>query len=128
MRLLEPGKNSIAFKGGLVLFYFILLGSQLSYKFYRYANFPTRTVKTAHWKHNLNESFRGQGISILNYGKCAALSLDKRYEFKHTLAILPLGLSLQVEYIEQTKRVRFAYWNPISAYYAIQPFRGPPSI
>jgi hypothetical protein len=128
MGIFGQRKNSLAFKGALTLLYLILLGSQLSHKFYLCANSPIRAIKAAHRQCASDEPPIGQESMRLKHKNVSTLSIDKRYEFEHTFAVPAPEISLQVEYSEIRTQVFFECWSYIPVTYVIQPFRGPPTI
>jgi hypothetical protein len=121
-------KSSLAFKGALTLLYLILLGSQLSHKFYLCANTPIRTITTEHGECTFDEPSSGRTTIFLNFKKFSALSIDKRYEFEHTFVVPGPEINLRIEYSEITTQVCLESWCCISSNYVAQPFRGPPAI
>lgn len=128
MGWLRHRKYSAAFKGIVVLVYVILFGSQLSHKFYLCANSPTKAYK--HSQSRVEHSQRpGVGINaLLVHKRVSSLSLDKRYETQHEIALAD-PVSYFPTYILPAKQELSSH-QPIDtqSYFRINPLRGPPSV
>ncbi len=128
MRLVGQKLRRMTFKAVFTLFYFILLGSQLSHKFYFCANSPTRAFKYLHARSTAGEQFRSGGSALSNIKKYFPLSIDKRYEFKDRFAIPSPEISLQFLYLIPAPEIFFICPSAISSTYIIRRQRGPPSV
>jgi hypothetical protein len=81
-------KYTIFSKRVFALLYVILLGSQLSVKFYLCANSPIGTLRASH-RQMINGKLTSPGVvSYFVHKNCASYSLDKRYHFKHHLTLV----------------------------------------
>jgi hypothetical protein len=123
MRLLI---HRVAFKALLALFYLIVLGAQLSHKFYYCANAPIRAFKYQHAQST--EQFRPAGSALSNVKSYFPLSLDKRYEFKGKFAIPAHQICLQSVDLVYSPAPCLKVPYPISPSFIIRLLRGPPSI
>jgi len=128
MRLLQHRKYSAIFKGIVVLAYLVLLGSQLSRKFYVCANSPSRAFKGRH-SQVAHIQLSGHGTPLfLDHKKSSSLSLDKRYEFKHVFALVDPVVYLP-SYILPAKQAFSSCCRVfIQSYSRVNPLRGPPSV
>jgi hypothetical protein len=75
-------------KGIFALLYVILLGSQLSVKFYLCANSPIGANRVDHRRVMLGKQARPDFAARFVRKNCASYSLDKRYHFKHHFTLL----------------------------------------
>lgn len=128
MNLLRHKRNIAAFKGLLVALYFILFISQLSHKFYLYANAPTGLLKIYVWKVSHQASAVHTRPSIIKHRTFASLSVDKRYEKRHILAFFSPELKVNFSNPENERDACARCRPSILSYPAAQPLRGPPSV
>jgi hypothetical protein len=128
MNLLRHRRNITAFKGFLVVLYFILFVSQLSHKFYLYANSPTRLLKIYVWEVSHQASIVHSRPSLLKHKKFSSLSVDKRYEMQHIVALFSPELRVSFSYLENDRETCSRCRPSILSSPAVQPLRGPPSI
>ena len=115
-------------KGTLVVLYVILFGSQLSDKFYLYANFTSRRIKGCHCKIAHTRPFIHSGSSLLDHQRVSSLSLDKRYEFKAIFALLSPEFTLNTVFVDGKNEFSTFYQVFLPSHFALHPLRGPPSV
>jgi hypothetical protein len=128
MSFFSHKKYGTVFKGILVVLYLVLLGSQLSHKFYLCANFSSRVSQGCHCNFAHTQPFSHCGSSLLNHRNTSSFSLDKRYELKPIFALLSLAFSLNPVFVDDKKEFNSFCQVFIPSYFAIHPLRGPPSV
>jgi hypothetical protein len=128
MRFFGKEIHRIAFKPVLALFYFILLGPQLSHKFYFCANSPIRAFKYCHSQSTANGQLRPVASALSNVKRYFTLSIDKRYKFNDKFAIRLPEISLQYIYLLWRHEVYFRRPYTTSFIDIIHPLRGPPFV
>ena len=117
---------TVAFKGLLVVLYFILFGAQLSHKFYLYANAPTRLLKVYVWEICHQPSTVYSRSVPVHYKIFSSMSLDKRYGVQHIFALFSPALKVGFSYLIVGQETFFRCRPFIPSYPAVQFLRGPP--
>lgn len=128
MRLLGNKKYRSAFKGVISLAYVILLGSQLSHKFYLCANSPTDPLKHSHSRVEHTQRSAAGSYSLLAHKNAASLSLDKRYENEHLIALVDPLFYFPSHFLPRKQGFSPRYRRFIQTCFHVNPLRGPPSV
>jgi hypothetical protein len=128
MNILRHKRHIAAFRGLLVMLYFILFVSPLSHKFYLYANSPTRLLKIYVWEVSHQASNVYSHPSLLKHQMVSSLSVDKRYEMKHIFALFSPEFKVSFSYLENDRETCDGCRPSILSCPAVQLLRGPPSI
>jgi len=114
-----------AFKCTLSVIGLILFTAQLSYKFYLFANVPV--IQSGHNSLSYSANVKSHPANP-NYHSDVHLLLDKRYDYKHSYALItPL---FQVQYFRE-KSIKLFDISPAKTISTTNPaalFRGPPAI
>jgi hypothetical protein len=119
-------RNIVTFKGLLAALYFILFISQLSHKFYLYANSPSGLLKLYELEFS-QASIDHSRPALLKHEKQFSLSVDKRYRMADLFALFSAEVMACLSGLELDR------WTcslcPIFLRIpANKPLRGPPSV
>jgi hypothetical protein len=121
-------KYTIFSKRIFALLYVILLGSQLSVKFYLCANSPIGTLRVSHRQVIDGKRTSPGVVSHFVHKNCASYSLDKRYHFKHHFTLLYPQyncFSCLCQNKEQISRYESTFAD---SYADVNLLRGPPAL
>jgi hypothetical protein len=128
MGLLGHKKYAILFKSVFAVLYVILLGSQLSIKFYLCANSPAGSFRLERHQAMQRKPASDGLASLLKHRKHASFSLDKRYHFKHFFVLLSPEVSCHSAIYRHRARILPEEGRFSDAFAVGNPRRGPPTV
>ena len=128
MNLFRHKKYRTVFKGTFIVLYLALFGSQLSHKFYLFANFSSGQFKEYNFRLARKQTFLQRDSPLLDHQGRARLHLNKRYAFKQIFAIFSPEVTLKPVYANCKKEFTAFYETFSLSYFAVHPLRGPPSV
>jgi hypothetical protein len=115
-------------KGIFALLYVILLGSQLSVKFYLCANSPIGANRVGH-RQVMPEKQASLGFaSRFVHKNCASYSLDKRYHFKHHFTLLYPQFNCFPCLCQNKEQISLHESTFVDSYADVNLLRGPPAL
>jgi hypothetical protein len=127
MGVFRHKRYAICFKAVFAILYAILLGSQLSVKFYLCANSPTGAGGAAHCPGICGKQPNSSLTAHVVHRTYVSYSLDKRYHFKHVFALSNPVFSCPSHLLSYKAEVSVRERIFVDFCALINPRRGPPS-
>ena len=127
MGVFRHKRYAICFKAVFAVLYVILLGSQLSVKFYLCANAPTGAYGAAHYPGMRGKQSNSSLTAHVVHKTYVSYSLDKRYHFKHVFAPADPEFSCSSHRLSYKAEVSVRERMFVDFCALINPRRGPPS-